>query len=233
MTTADFVSAEQSDEIRIEQMRKSDVDAVHKFILGDFRKFEPMNAAMELSVEEADEFFKELVEAADPQVSYLAKAADGRLAGVGLACIIHRPSASDANGGESAFKPEGECFKVREIKRIIFELESKIRDYIIWSLVPSEVKSLLYWIIVSVHGNFKRRGIARKLVTHNLDVPKRMACQGIITEASAFNSQQLFAKLGYRTLAEIHHKDWTSDAGSRIFSCSDGTEKIVLTYKEF
>lgn len=75
--------------------------------------------------------FSELVEAADPQVSYLAKAADGRLAGVGLACIIHRPSASDANGGESAFKPEGECFKVREIKRIIFELESKIRDYIV------------------------------------------------------------------------------------------------------
>lgn len=58
MTQADLISTEKSDEIHIVPMVKSDVDAVHKFILGDFRKFEPMNAAMKLSVEEADEFFK-------------------------------------------------------------------------------------------------------------------------------------------------------------------------------
>jgi GNAT superfamily N-acetyltransferase len=97
--------------------------------------------------------------------------------------------------------------------------------------VPADVHRLLYWIVLSVDGTFKRRGIARKLLTLNLDKARQLGCQGAVTEASAFNSQQLFNKLGYETLKEIYHKDWTSDDGRRIFNCKDGTEKIILCYK--
>lgn len=90
----------------------------------------------------------------------------------------------------------------------------------------------------------RRRGIARRLVTHNLDEARTLGCQGVIAEASAYNSQkvtgvsrgvnrqavQLFDKLGYEALFEVRHEDWKAVNGERIFHCKDSTDKAVLVF---
>lgn len=46
-------------------------------------------------------------------------------------------------------------------------------------------------MILSVDSTFKRRGIANQLVNFSMENARRFNCQGILTEATAFNSQQV------------------------------------------
>lgn len=61
----------------------------------------------------------------------------------------------------------------------------------IWSRVPEDVDSLLYWLIISVGAEYQRRGIAHALMSHRLEDAVAMGCQGAVTEASALNSQKV------------------------------------------
>lgn len=106
---------------------------------------------------------------------------------------------------------------------------------------------LLSWLIISVDQSFTRRGIAHKLLTYQLEEAKQIGCQGLITTASAFNSQQvrhiltstvyplfqLFKKLGYDEVHAVQLADWKDKDGNQIFKCLDRTSKASLVMKLF
>lgn len=103
----------------------------------------------------------------------------------------------------------------------------------LWNLVPNNVHRLLKIEIVSVRGDQTRKGIANRLINYGLDDAKRLyGCQGIAAEATAYNSQRMFAKNGYRVLYEIVHTDWLDENGKQILSCKDGTISSALVFKE-
>nr|CAD2201511.1 unnamed protein product [Meloidogyne enterolobii] len=113
-------------------------------------------------------------------------------------------------------------------------LESeKFFEKFTWDLVPSTINCLASWLIISVSSEYKRRGIAEALLNYNLEEMEKFGCQGLIAEASAFNSQKLFQKMGYSRLFEIKHSDWKGEDGKQIFNCKDGTDKITLEFKQF
>ena len=168
-------------------------------------------------------------------ISYLVRdpAAKSRLVAVRLAFISRRNGHQHNGNGQEATAvvdpfakgyPEGG--NVAKICAILHAVESKI-----WQLVPAEIDTLASWLILSVHSDYKRRGIAGALLEHRLDEFRARGCQGIVTEASARNSQNLFKKLGYQRIFELLHADWIGADGKPVFKCLDGTDRVTLEFK--
>uniref|UniRef100_A0A915CV09 aralkylamine N-acetyltransferase n=1 Tax=Ditylenchus dipsaci TaxID=166011 RepID=A0A915CV09_9BILA len=211
---------------KFERPKVSDFEDIHDFMLGDFLNTEPLNAALELQRDEASQFFADIIHCCfKDQVSYIVRSkADGRVVALRMANILDRFS-PEANQAFGADYPSSE--KVQKIKELLHEFESQT-----WKLVPKEVNRLLNWIVLSVDESFKRRGIARKLIEHDMDQARAMGIQGVVAEASAYNSQQLFKKLGYTRLMEIMHCDWLDkETGQQIIECKDNTDRVTMEYK--
>ncbi|KAH7730337.1 acetyltransferase [Aphelenchoides avenae] len=214
-------AVETEEDLLIVKATQADADEIHRFLLGDFLTQEPLNVALGVTAEESSEFFEDIVQSALAHpVSYIVRhKPSNKLIAVRLTSILRRPEALDVVE-DSPFNADSKSDKIGDIQRLLHSLESKT-----WQLVPEDVSCVLCWMVVSVDKSFGRRGIARRLVTHNLDEARSLGCQGIIAEASAYNSQKLFEKLGYESLFEILHEQWKSASGERIFYCKDQTEK--------
>uniref|UniRef100_A0A914Q7A9 N-acetyltransferase domain-containing protein n=1 Tax=Panagrolaimus davidi TaxID=227884 RepID=A0A914Q7A9_9BILA len=169
-----------------------------------------------------DALFKDLIKLSlkDPCFTYLIRSkTSNEIAAIRMTAILTRPSDSE----EAA--PEYPSWKSNAIAKLLGELESKA-----WILHP-EAKKLASWIILSVHEKFARQGLARKLLEYNLNEIKEVGCEAIITEATAFKSQQLFTKLGYQNIYQILHENFKDNDKQQIFKCMDETDRAILFYK--
>jgi len=212
---------------RIVMAGAKDFDDILKFMLGDFLSTEPMNECMGVKEEEAKVFFADIIRCAlsEPIVSYVVRNNQGQIIAVRLSSLVRRSQPSDG----AAFNAQYPSEDIGRICAILHELEGKI-----WSLVPADIDCLISWLVLSVDHGYKRRGIAQALLNHRVDELKiKLGCQGAVTEASAYNSQQLFRKLGYQSLFEILHSEWRDENGARIFKCRDSTDRVTLEFKRF
>ncbi|KAI6204803.1 hypothetical protein M3Y94_00719400 [Aphelenchoides besseyi] len=200
-----------------------DADEVLDFMLEDFLHSEPLNAAVDLKADEARPFFREIVDAGlSCPLNYVVRNKDGKIVALRWATVVHRNDAEN----DYVFESNAESSKVREIQRLLSSVESRI-----WQLVPPDVNNLFSWLIVSVHESFTRRGLGKKLLEYKPDEIRALGCDGFVTAASAFNSQQLFAKLGYEEIYALKLADWKDDKNEQIFRCLDRTDKISLLLK--
>lgn len=225
----------------VQRAEQKDLADINEFLLGDFLHNEPLNNALGLGKEESKQFFAGLIESSLPSgLSYVVRdpAANNRVIAVRMASMVHRDEKSEEEGegkeGAIAATNEGsfaewqskENKKVSQICGILHELESKI-----WHLLSNEFHCLATWLVLSVDSEYKRRGIAAALLQHRIDEIQERGCQGIVTEASALNSQKLFQKLGYIRLFEVRHSDWKdANTGERVFHCKDGTDRVTLEF---
>uniref|UniRef100_A0A0M3IMP3 N-acetyltransferase domain-containing protein n=1 Tax=Ascaris lumbricoides TaxID=6252 RepID=A0A0M3IMP3_ASCLU len=115
--------------------------------------------------------------------------------------------------------------KSYEIVRLVNELESKA--------IEPEVRRLLNVVILSCHRNWTRRGLCSKLLDFDMDNQRKMGIDGAISEATAYNSQNLFAKYGYIPIYEIKHDSWLDKNGERIFKCRDQTTTAQLVFRKY
>ncbi|KAI6219801.1 hypothetical protein M3Y99_01640500 [Aphelenchoides fujianensis] len=214
----------------IEKATREDHSKIIEFLKEDFFFNEPLNASMEMDLEAAGEFFAEIVTASlnDP-VSYVVRAESGRIVGVRLAAIIRRPTvaaeqqARDAN--YTYLSANEKTWKMRPVQRLLNHMESKI-----WELVPDHVHTLLNWLVLSVHRDFTRRGIASQLIEYNWDEVRTLGCQGFIAEATAFKSQKLFERHGYERLYAVELAEWKDENGDVVFKCADQTTAATLEF---
>ncbi|VDM43290.1 unnamed protein product [Toxocara canis] len=239
------------DGLKLTKITSDDFDAVMELLLDDFMKNEPLSNSLDLTREEGYWLFKELaLSTIGTPVSYAFRAPDGKLAAVRLCNILERPTkdvrypklnhkgALLALSLDIAFgkllqtqndqQTQKNNEKAYEIIRIVNELESKT-----WGLVGREVKRLINVVILSCHRNWARRGLVSKLLECDLGDQKRAGIDGAISEATAYNSQQLFAKFGYVPIYEIRHDAWFDEKGRRIFQCRDKTTTAQLVFKKY
>ncbi|MCP9259754.1 Gnat family protein [Dirofilaria immitis] len=160
-------------ELSIQRVTEADFDCVKKFLLIDFLHNEPLSRSINLTAEDSNELFNELINVGiASSLSYILRAPDGKIAALRLASILDRPdevypsehnemstnknATIDSNNRTSAktmiFSP-----KAQIIADILHELESKV-----WILINPRLKRLLLWSIVSVHKDYTRRGLAEK-----------------------------------------------------------------------
>ncbi|KAI1701380.1 acetyltransferase (GNAT) family domain-containing protein [Ditylenchus destructor] len=216
------------EDFSIVKAHPSDSPDILKFMLKDFLKTESLNAALGLTAEEATEFFGDIIkccfEDEAHNCNYLVRSKEtNKIVGLRLACILDRERGEESQAFSADQK---EPPKVKEIKEILHSVESQT-----WNLVPKECNRLASWMVLSVDKDFGRRGIGQKLIEHNLDELREFGCQGIVTEASAFKSQQLFKKNGYSRPTEILHAHWKDMDGKQIFVCPDGTDRVTMEFK--
>ncbi|KAI6192213.1 hypothetical protein M3Y97_00312800 [Aphelenchoides bicaudatus] len=193
----------------IVKAKAEDAPEVLEFMLKDFLYKEPLNIALDLKLEEAREFFSEIVDAGlSCPVNYVVRGKDGKIIAIRWACIVNRNEAEND-----------------------YTFESSVDNWKTWQVAPKDIDCFLSWLIISVDEAYTRRGIAKKLLTYRLEELKEVGCQGLITTASAYNSQQLFQKMGYDELFAIQHKDWKNKDGEQVFKCQDQTRKVALVMK--
>ncbi|KAI6172919.1 hypothetical protein M3Y98_01026700 [Aphelenchoides besseyi] len=206
-----------------------DADAVLDFMLQDFLHSEPLNASVKLEADEARPFFREIVDAGlSCPVNYMVRNKDGKIVALRWATIVRRNDAEN----DYVFESNAESPKVREMQRLLSFVESKVTTKLpIWQLVPPDVNTLFSWLVLSVHESFTRRGLGKKLLEYKPDEIRALGCDGFVTAASAFNSQQLFTKLGYEEIYALKLADWKDDKNEQIFRCLDRTDKITLLLK--
>ncbi|VDK59425.1 unnamed protein product [Anisakis simplex] len=229
-------------DLTLHRATEADFDDIVQFLMSDFLFTEPLNRSINLTQSDAINLFRELTKTGiTSSLSYLLRTRTGKIIALRLASILDRPEKdnpdanevvnnnnNNVNNNNVTNNIHSQNANAAKITRILSELEDKI-----WILVNPRIKRLLCWVVISVDSHFTRRGLARKLLEYRLDEAELMGCQGCITEASAFNSQQLFRKLGYELLHEIKHCEWLDENGKQIFRCDDATNSIELVYRPF
>uniref|UniRef100_A0A1I8AMH6 aralkylamine N-acetyltransferase n=1 Tax=Steinernema glaseri TaxID=37863 RepID=A0A1I8AMH6_9BILA len=216
---------ENSENLRVVKVCEDDSEQIYEFLCKDFLHSEPLNASVELTKEEAEDFHRDIVkECLQFPLSYAMKNEKDEIVAVRLSNILRRRREGDHHVD---FPPHYKSWKSNEIFKLITEVEGKI-----WDLVPYECHRVMSVSIISVDAGYGRRGIAKTLLEHNLHEVKSIGCQGVITELSAIKSQKLFLeKLGYTKLYEVLHTDWRNSEGKQIFKCKDDTDRCVLAFK--
>ncbi|KAH7697042.1 acetyltransferase [Aphelenchoides avenae] len=197
-------------------------DEILQFLLSDFLYEEPVKASLGVVADDAKRVFEQVVQRdLRDHLSYLVRNSSGEIVAVRLTNIQRRPM-----DGQVQTKTSDRPPKMRETYRFFTVLEDPL-----WTLVPSDVNTLACVNILSVSKNYARRGLAQRLIAHNMEELSRAGCQGIFTGASAFKSQQLFEKNGYIPLREMRYDEWKSESGEQTFKCKPPNEKAVLYFK--
>ncbi|KAL3986330.1 hypothetical protein ACH3XW_42310 [Acanthocheilonema viteae] len=172
--------------------------------------------------------------------SYVLKTEKNEIVAIRLASVIERPKLNETceRGNDDKFMSSKEtkqqseketkriAMSAIEIKQLLETLELKI-----WDLVPTSTKKLLAIMIISTHEKYTGRGLMRELLTFDLTEQKRDGIQGGISEATAINSQKLFAKLGFEVLYQINYNEWLDKNNKQIFKCDDQTDCAQLVYR--
>ncbi|VDK56551.1 unnamed protein product [Anisakis simplex] len=239
--------------LKLIQLSDKDFDDVLELLLDDFIRNEPLSNALNLTRNEAHWLFKELTRSTvSSPVSYAFKTPEGKLAAMRLCNIIERPEHNDEKGffslvdSLSAEESAKLGSKAHEISRIVSELENKnsiqsdsvnvtncLETFQTWELVGSEVNRLLNVVILCCHRNWTHRGLVSRLLECDMDKQKSMGIDGAISEATAYRSQNLYKKYGYKPIYEIKHAEWLDKNNQRIFKCNDGTNVAQLVFKKY
>uniref|UniRef100_A0AC34F800 N-acetyltransferase domain-containing protein n=1 Tax=Panagrolaimus sp. ES5 TaxID=591445 RepID=A0AC34F800_9BILA len=219
-------SEDFSESLIIIKATQNDSEEMLDFLNSDFLYNEPLTTSLESKAEDMDPLFKDLIKLSlqEPCFTYLVRSkASNEIGAIRMTSVLTKPSSENGNHSEESSE-EYPSWKANAVAKLLGQLEDKA-----WILYP-EVKKFASWVILSVHEKFGRQGIGRKLIEYRTDEIKEAGCEGIITEATAFKSQQLFAKLGYQNVYEILHENYKEN-DKQIFKCLDSTDRAVLFYK--
>ncbi|PAV60962.1 hypothetical protein WR25_25797 [Diploscapter pachys] len=101
-----------------------------------------------------------------------------------------------------------------------------------WKLVPETVNTVVYREIGSVRRDFRRKGIARKLIFCGITPEniQKYDIGGIVAVNSSFAQQANLRKAGFIALNTIYHKDYKDENGQQYYQTDDGTDKMILNF---
>ena len=91
--------------------------------------------------------------------------------------------------------------------------------------------NVISFLMIGVHKNYRRFGIAKKLVEKSLLIGKALGCSAAKTEAMNFRSQKLYKSLGFQTIKTVNPKEIKDSKGSSILEYKDQTVAGMLMLK--
>ncbi|CAG9535949.1 unnamed protein product [Cercopithifilaria johnstoni] len=228
-------------DLKLVQLYENNLNDVMQFLMKHFIPNEPTARSVRMSFNDGWEITEAIVRnCLKFPYSYALKNEDDEIVAVRLAEVIERPKLNETNKCENdrtfvlskeinehnEKETEKMAISAVEINRLLKTLESKI-----WHLVATSTKKLLAIMIISTHEKYTRRGLMRELLTFDLLKQKCDGIQGGISEATAYNSQKLFAELGFEVLYQINYNDWLDRNDKQIFKCDDRTNCAQLVHR--
>ncbi|MFH4974526.1 hypothetical protein AB6A40_001235 [Gnathostoma spinigerum] len=223
-------TSRESQQLEIRTLDQSDEQALQSYLLKEFITYEPLSVSIGLKSTEAEPLVKyHCQEGVSSQMSLAYYDQKGDIVAVRLCSALSRPSAELKTCNDSVEKETKSEFpeKIAKIATLLGELENKV-----WELLSPKYTNLISLLILSSSHHYARRGLASKLMTFDIEKLKEKY-DGIVTVATSFKSQNMLAKLGYRTLAETKLSDWKNAQNRQIFICDDGTTSAKLMFLDF
>ncbi|GMR31526.1 hypothetical protein PMAYCL1PPCAC_01721, partial [Pristionchus mayeri] len=196
----------------------SDVPEMLEFLLTDFLFSVPLNLAVGMTREDAYDRYLASVEVSVANgTSAVVRNEDGVVIGVRLSGFEDRDKPIfPTNISSLGLKP-----------RTIARLLNKI-NYGRWDLIPSDIHRVFEVRVVSVAKKYRGRGIAKDLLSFELDAVRENGARGAVADLVAIASQGLFSVDGYSVLREIVYEDYLDEEGKPVFVCPDGSKKVQL-----
>ncbi|GMT23763.1 hypothetical protein PFISCL1PPCAC_15060, partial [Pristionchus fissidentatus] len=158
------------------------------FQVDDFLVRESLNGALHLTREECRSQYEFLIKkGVESGTSVVLKNEHGSIIGFRLSSFIDRPKDGDKNEVEDVkFTPRAD---------LIEDLLKKLNEGQ-WDRIPVEVNRIFLIIVLSVHSEYTRRGLAKILLEFEMNKMAEQGATAIIAEAAALKSQMVHFEIG-------------------------------------
>ncbi|GMS82020.1 hypothetical protein PENTCL1PPCAC_4195 [Pristionchus entomophagus] len=195
----------------------NDVDEMHEFLLRDYLHNTSLNAAINLTREEAAPRYRATVEHCVPfGTSTVLRNSENSIIGICLTFLLHRGQGDDSQSPTT----------VQTIQDL-----GKVLNKNKWELIPADVSTVVYADIGSVDERYRGHGLLEKQFHLIYEEAQKAGATAFMAEGTSFASQRVFAKQGFTVLREVQHQDILGADGKPVFECPDGTRSAQLVFR--
>jgi ribosomal protein S18 acetylase RimI-like enzyme len=207
-----------TDEVRIVIAQPQHRNGILKLAETALIPYEPVEAALEVTWEEARDSWEKLADACVQHPhSHVAVNVKGEVVGFRLSRILEMEKVSPK---DSMY----EWLMAGHMKTIADQVTRN------WpSVVPRKGK-VLQFLALCVDPAYGGRGIAMELVKENLALGKKLGCHTAVVVASNWKSQRVFEKAGFTTIEKLLFTDFKDERGEQIIEMKDPKTTSVPFY---
>ncbi|CAO4364633.1 unnamed protein product [Caenorhabditis nigoni] len=219
-----------------ETAQQSDYDRILKFLADHFYHVEPSIRATKTTIEEWLPIFAEMTQSSLKYPwSTIVTCPDGdvengdTVVGVLLNSVWNRQEddrKKNLNGKSEDHDLSGFS---DTMQRFLSVLQKCHDDF--WSLVPSDINTVIYREISSVGAPWQRQGIASKMLNRNMKSAKSMGIDGIVSATTSHANQILLAKNGFECLREFKYSEIRNESGQKLVETDDGSNAMRINFK--
>ncbi|KAL6741563.1 hypothetical protein Aduo_014803 [Ancylostoma duodenale] len=221
--------ATTSDNLRIDVATRKHAKDIEKYLNEEFSANEPISRSINLSKNDACDFFHDLTENGCSHEKYSSVVYDkDRLVAL-LLCAVKNHAADDApispeidaehhDFAEEIRKGPYKNHKANQLFTYVYAIEHRQKR-----LLGSKSK-VFKLDVLGVHRDYRGRGLGKKLTERALETARADGCQFVATAATARASQGIFTKMGFQSLYEIPYAVFR-ESGKAVFqNLHDGCE---------
>uniref|UniRef100_A0A0N5AZI2 aralkylamine N-acetyltransferase n=1 Tax=Syphacia muris TaxID=451379 RepID=A0A0N5AZI2_9BILA len=220
--------ANGADQLTFRYFNESDFKPVMQFIINNFIRTEPL--AVSIGFQEADAWTitADTVREALPD-GYCCgyENPNKEIVAVRICQPVNRPTTA-----ERCDESNNECQNLSKAARTISLVLDTLEKQI-WHKVDPSITRLFTIHIICTNNDYRRKGLCYKLMNMDIEKQKSDGIQGMYTEATAFNSQRLFHKMGCTVLAQVDYSSVKDESGKALIGTVTGTDCAQLFYKKY
>ncbi len=213
--------------------KSEDFDAIEAFLLEHFVPNEPIYQALSIT-ENADSDIEMLKKSLKDPISFIALNSKNEIIGVRLSyflyldgkCCVADPKDSLENGMQALDQVRCNLSSIEISDMFLDAIEIGYQR-----LIPEHCQKLLKFAMLCVNAEYGRRGIATKMVKLSIEKAFKSSCDGILAQATALASQNLFRKENFEILKAVKHENFLDENGKQLIRCKDGTNQGQLLFK--
>lgn len=214
-----------------ETAQQSDYDRILKFLCDHFYHEEPSVRATKISIEEWLPIFAEMTQCSLKYPwSTIVTTSDDTVVGVLLNSVWSRQE-DEKKALEKGKTADHDLSGFSDTMQRFLAVLQKCHDEF-WTLVPSNINTVIYREISSVGAPWQRQGIASRMLSRNMKSAESLGIDGIVSATTSHANQTLLAKNGFECLKEFPYATIVSEGGEKLVETDDGSKGMRINFKK-
>ncbi|XGW29303.1 hypothetical protein V3C99_008821 [Haemonchus contortus] len=196
----------------------ADHDAFLEIMVEAYTKSEPIARALNVSVDDAEEFCRSFLPHYLPQGYSLAMESGGQMVGAYLMQLVKRPNPIYESGPDPDLPP-----KIFLIESIAHKLTENF-----WDLMPPHFTSCIHALYTVVTPSWQHRGAGTALTAAAIRLAKESGVDLAFAEVLSDNVSRLNTPFGFFELRSIPHSHWKDRHGRPLIQIK-GADRSILS----